>query len=210
MKNIKSKLTDSRIGKWGYLLILLIILLFSISGILFFIGIPWWTEMFLALGSGITTGTVIYSLSNLRSKKETNLSMLLDTSREGFSRHAKCMAALLTKIYSIHETPMTAEERAVYTRDFADNAAYFEDAGIRLSEMEGYDVYNREELKKSLEVLHPVFPGVIKLATSIETQNDAVLAMQEFDNKTRPLKNIFMLGLRRSDIELQQLRNKLI
>ncbi len=205
-----SRFTNSRIGKWGYYLILLIIILFSISGLLFYLGIPWWTEMFLAMGSGITTGTVIYSLSNLRSKKETDLSMLLDTSREGFSRHAKCMAALLTKIYSIHETPMTAEERAVYTRDFADNAAEFEQAGIRLSELKGYDVYDLEELKKCLETLHPVFPEVIKLATAIETQNDAVLAMREFDNKTRQLKNIFMLGLRRSDIELQQLRNKLI
>ncbi len=153
-----SRLTDSRIETWGYLLIILIVLLFSLSGVLFYFGISWWTEMFLALGSGIMTGTVIYSLSNLWSKKETDLSMLLDTSREGYGRHVKCMAALLTKIYSIQENPITPEERAVYSRDFADNAAEFEQAGIRLSELEGYDIYNLDELKTCIEPLHPVFP----------------------------------------------------
>ncbi len=48
------------------------------------------------------------------------------------------------------------------------------------------------------------------MATIIETQNDAVLAMREFDNKTRQLKNILMLTLRHSDVELQRLRKKLI
>jgi len=209
-KKIKSRLTDSRIGTWGYLLIILIVLLFSLSGVLFYFGISWWTEMFLALGSGITTGTVIYSLSNLRSKKETDLSMLLDTSREGYNRHVKCMGALLTKIYSIHENPLTAEERAVYTRDFTDNATEFEQAGIQLSELEGYDIYNLDELKKCLDDLHPVLPEVIKMATASETQNDAVLAMREFDNKTRQLKNILMLTLRYSDVELRRLRKRLI
>lgn len=166
--------------------------------------------MFLALGSGITTGTVIYSLSNLRSKKETDLSMLLDTSREGYNRHVKCMGALLTKIYSIHENPLTAEERAVYTRDFTDNATEFEQAGIQLSELEGYDIYNLDELKTCLDDLHPVLPEVIKMATASETQNDAVLAMREFDNKTRQLKNILMLTLRYSDVELRRLRKRLI
>ena len=46
------------------------------------------------------------------------------------------------------------------------------------------------------------------MATIIETQNDAVLAMREFDNKTRQLKNILMLTLRHSDVELQRLREK--
>ncbi|WP_319377886.1 hypothetical protein [uncultured Methanocorpusculum sp.] len=125
-----SRLTDSRIGTWGYFLILLIVVLFSLSGLLFFVEIPWWTEMSLALGSGITTGTVIYSLSNLRSKKETDLTMLLDTSREGYNRHVKCMSALLGKIYSIQDNPISADERAVYARDFANTAAEFEQAGI--------------------------------------------------------------------------------
>ena len=207
---IMSRLTDSRIGTWGYFLILLIVVLFSLSGLLFYLGIPWWTEMSLALGSGITTGTVIYSLSNLRSKKETDLTLLLDTSREGYNRHVKCMGALLAKIYSIQDNPITAEERAVYARDFADNAAEFEQVGIRLSELEGYDIYNSDELKKCLETLHPAFPDVIKQASAIETQNNAVLAMREFDNITRPLKNILMLTLRHSDVELQRLRKKLI
>ncbi|HKM41751.1 MAG TPA: hypothetical protein VJY43_04205 [Methanocorpusculum sp.] len=102
------------------------------------------------------------------------------------------------------------EERTVYTREFVENVTKFEQAGIHLSELEGYDIYNHDDLKQSLETLHPLLADLIKKATTIETQNDVLLAMQEFDNKTRPLKNIHLLAHRESDVELRQLRQKII
>ncbi|HKM41750.1 MAG TPA: hypothetical protein VJY43_04200 [Methanocorpusculum sp.] len=43
--------------------------------------------MVLAPGFGITTGTVIYLLSNLRSNKEDDLSTILNTCIEGSTGH---------------------------------------------------------------------------------------------------------------------------
>ncbi len=162
----------------------------------------------LALGSGIMTRPVIYSLFNLWSKKKTDLIHLLDTSSEGYSRYAKCMSALLAKVYSIQENPTTPEERAVYKQDFASNAAEFEQVGIRLSELESHDIYNSDERTTCLKTLHPALPNVIKQASAIETQSDAILALREFDNITRPLKNILMLTSRHSDAELHRRHRK--
>ncbi len=62
--------------------------------------------------------------------------------------------------------------------------------------------------------MHGILPILLqnlnRPASAIETQNNAVLALRKFDNITRPLKNILMLTLRHSDVELQRLRKKLI